>query len=260
MSFTDAALHLTQFGFKVFALMPGQKIPAISKKDGGRGCLDATDDENIIAAWGERFPRANIGLACGVPSGVLVIDLDPRNGSKESIERLAKRKQTFPPTVTAQTANGGTHLYFAYEPMLKNSKSALAPGIDVKTTGGYVVAPPSVLEGNRRYSWLVSPLGDCFPRLPRWVSEALKPKPQPVVVFNRDAAPKDIAPLANFVAQSGSGERNKSLFWAACRAAESGVLDGNGMQALTAAGISSGLEKEEVLKTIQSARKKSRIA
>jgi hypothetical protein len=260
MAFTDAALHLTQFGFKVFPLMPGQKIPAIAKRDGGRGCLEATDDENIIAAWGQRFPRANVGLACGLPSAVVVIDLDPRNGSKESIERLAKRKQTFPPTVTAKTANGGTHFYYAYEPQLKNSKSVLAPGIDVKTTGGYVVAPPSTLEGGRQYSWIISPLGDCLPRLPRWATEALKPKPQPVVVFNRDAAPKDIATLVDFVARAGSGERNNSLFWAACRAAEAGMLDGNAQESLLSAAQIAGLDKVEAAKTISSAYKKAKIA
>ena len=77
--FLDAAFHLTSFGFKVFPLLPGSKIPAIAKRDGGQGCLDATDNEETIAGWAKRFPRANIGVACGLPSGVIVIDLDPRN-------------------------------------------------------------------------------------------------------------------------------------------------------------------------------------
>lgn len=258
--FLDAAFHLTQFGFRVFPLMPGQKIPAVSKRDGGRGCLDATDDEEIIAAWARRYPKANIGVACGQPSGCVVIDLDPRNGSAESIDRLKSRKQTFTPTVTATTANGGTHFYYAYEPALKNSKSVLAPGIDVKTTGGYVVAPPSRLEGDRFYRWLNSPLGENLPRLPRWALEALKPKPQPVVIFNKDSAPKDIEPLAKAVLQSGDGSRNNILYWAACRAAESGILDKNAENSLAQAGESVGLERIEVWKTIGSAKKKMRIA
>jgi hypothetical protein len=258
--FLGAAFHLTQFGWKVFPLMPGQKIPAVPKSEGGRGCLDATDDEEIIGKWARRYPRANIGIACGQPSAAVVIDFDPRNGSEESVARLRTRKQMFTPTVTARTANGGTHLYYAFEPSLKNSKSVLAPGIDVKTTGGYVVAPPSVLEGDRRYSWVNSPLGGDLPRLPRWAVEALKPKPKPVVVYDSKSAPKDVAPLVDFVAAAGKGDRNNKLFWAACRAAETGLLDSKAEDLLAAAAQANGLDKIEVEKTIESARKKGKLA
>lgn len=257
--FLDAAFHLVSRGFKVFPLMVGQKIPAVPKSAGGRGCLDATDDDDIIERWAHGYPMANIGIACGLPSNCIVIDLDPRNGSDESVARLAARKQTFLPTVTARTANGGTHFYYAYEPSLKNSKSVLAPGIDVKTTGGYVVAPPSVLEGNRKYTWTRSPLGESLPRLPRWALEALKPRPTPVIAFNRDSAPKDIQPLADFVSKAGEGERNKVLFWAACRLAEAGLLDNAAKSALLGAALSSGLAKDESEKTISSATKKGKL-
>lgn len=258
--FLDAAFHLTGFGFHVFPLSIGLKIPAIAKDKGGRGCLDATNDEDIIADWARDYPKANIGVACGEPSGVVVIDLDPRNGSEASIARLAERKQTFTPTVTARTASGGTHLYYAFEPALKNSKSALAPGIDVKTTGGYVVAPPSVLKCGGRYTWERSPLGNCFPRLPRWAFEALKPKPKPIIAFNRDTAPADIVRLADFVAQSGKGERNNRLFWAACRAAETGALSPSAEASLSSAAQSAGLPRIEAEKTIESAKSKAKIA
>lgn len=257
--FLEAAFHLTQFGWKIFPLMSGQKIPAVPKSDGGRGCLDATDDEEQIGAWSRRYPRANIGLACGLPSGIVVIDLDPRNGSSESIARLQAKKQTFPPTVTAKTANNGTHLYYAHAPELKNSKSVLAPGIDVKTTGGYVVAPPSVLDGGKSYRWVNSPLGPDLPRLPRWAIEALKPKPQPVATFDRKAAPKDVGPLVDFVSRAKEGERNKALFWAACRAAESGQLDGGAQAAFLSAAQVAGLDRPSAEKTIASALKKGRI-
>ena len=257
--FLDAAFHLTQFGFKVFPLLRGAKIPAVPKDKGGRGCLDATDDEEAIASWARLYPRANIGIACGVPSGIIVIDLDPRNGSAESISKLKARKQLFPDTVTVQTANGGTHFYYAYEPALKNSKSALAPGIDVKTTGGYVVAPPSVLDGGKAYRWLLSPLGDSLPRLPKWATEALKPKPVVAKAFDSKSGPKDIAPLVDFVSKAGQGDRNKKLFWAACRAGESSLLDGAGQAAFLSAALACGLDKIEAEKTIQSAAKRANV-
>jgi len=258
--FLDAAFHLCQFGFKVFPIAAGAKIPAVPKAQGGRGCLDATDDEEVICGWARNFPRSNIGIACGLPSKVIVIDFDPRNGSDDSVKRLAAKKQLFPATVTARTANGGIHMYYAYEAELKNSKSALAPGIDVKTTGGYVVAPPSRLDGGKAYSWAVSPLGDCFPRLPKWAIEALKPRPAPVQPYNSKDGPKDIQKLVDFVAGAGEGNRNKALFWAVCRAVESGQLDSAGETAFTSAALACGLDKTETVKTISSAKTKARAA
>jgi len=175
--FLEAAFYLVPLGFRIFPLMPGSKIPAISKDKGGRGCLDATDDEEIIEDWAHHLPRANVGIATGKPSNCIVIDLDPRNGADKSIELLKEAGHVFPPTVTAMTANGGMHFYYAYEASLRNSKSVLAPGIDVKTTGGYVVAPPSVLDGGKRYTWQNSPLGGDLPRLPQWAVQKLKPAP-----------------------------------------------------------------------------------
>lgn len=255
MDFLSAAFDLTRWGWKVFPLAVNEKIPA-----GGHGVKDATDDEEAIAAWARRNPRANIGVACGLVSGICVIDLDPRNGSEDSIARLASRKQIFTPTVSVRTANGGYHLYYAFQPDLKNSKSVLAPGIDFKTCGGYVVGPPSVLTGGKVYSWTNSPLGGDLPRLPRWAVEALKPKPKPVLVHDRDAAPKDIAPLVDFVAKAGKGDRNKILFWAACRAAETGMLDGNAEASFLSAAMASGLDKIESEKTIESARSRKKLA
>jgi hypothetical protein len=260
MDFLDAAFHLTQFGFKVFPLAALQKAPAVPARFGGRGCLEATDDEEIIADWARKYPRANIGIACGGLSGCVVIDLDPRNGSDATVAALAARGRTFPPTVTARTANGGTHFYYAFDASLKNSKSVLGEGIDVKTVGGYVVAPPSLLDSQRKYTWQCAPLGDRFPALPGWVLESLKPKPQPVVTYNRDSAPRDIEPLVRFVAQTGDGSRNKALFWAACRASESGLLDGAARAAFEHAAVSAGLERKEVLKTLDSAGKKKKLS
>lgn len=259
MDFLASAFDLTRFGWKVFPLCHGQKIPQIAKKDGGRGCLDATDDEDVIGEWDRRYPRANIGVATGECSNIVVIDLDPRNGSQESLERLASRKQTFPDTVVARTANGGVHLYYAFEPALRNSKSALAPGIDIKTTGGYVVAPPSELVGGKKYTWLNSPLGEHLPRVPRWVVEALKPKPLPIFPRSDKPAPGTVRHLVGFVANATNGSRNNCLFWASSRAAEAGILDAAAKGAFVEAAASVGLDRIEAAKTVDSAMKRGKL-
>jgi Bifunctional DNA primase/polymerase, N-terminal len=265
MHFLEAALDLTAFGWKVFPLAPWSKEPAISKDAGGRGCHDASDDADAIAEWGHRYPRANIGIATGEPSGILVIDLDPRNGSEETVAKLASKKQTFSATVQVRTWSGGTHLYYAWQSGIINSKSKLGRGIDVKTTGGYVVAPPSKVRCKETrktagYVWVRSPLGEYLPRLPQWAVEALKPKPQPIMPRSSVQAPKDIAPLVKFVAGAPEGQRNNSLYWAACRAAEAGTLGQSEAAAFLDAALAAGLERDKAAKTIASALRRGKVA
>lgn len=261
MDFFNAALDLVQFGWKVFPLRAWAKEPLISKDDGGRGCHDATDDADMIAEWGRRFPNANIGIATGEPSGFLVVDFDPRNGSEETIAMLAAKKQTFPPTIEVRTWSGGMHLYFAWRPGIINSKSKLGKGIDVKTTGGYVVGAGSRVRQDGTsgvYGWVRSPLGDQIPCLPQWAVEVLKPKPQPIAPRSINA-PKDISALVRFVAHSRPGQRNNSLYWAACRAAEAGILTSTAKSAFISAAIAAGEERQKAISTVESAGRGSRI-
>ncbi len=265
MSFFEKALDLVQFGWPVFPLGHLSKEPLISKDEGGNGCHDATDNEEVIAKWGRRYPNANIGIATGEPSGFLVIDLDPRNGSEETIAKLAQKKQTFPPTVEVRTWSGGTHLYYRWQPGIINSKSKLGRGIDVKTTGGYVVAPPSRVRCKETgktgvYSWVRSPLGDQLPRLPQWAVEALKQKPAPILSRSSIQATQDVARLVNFVAHAPEGQRNNSLYWASCRAAEAGTLGQSEAAAFLDAAVAAGLESDRAAKTIASAARKGKIA
>jgi hypothetical protein len=54
----------------------------------------------------------------------------------------------------ASTPSGGGHLYFRPPPgvEIRNSAGKLGPGLDVRGVGGYVVAPPSVIDG-KAYRW-----------------------------------------------------------------------------------------------------------
>jgi hypothetical protein len=263
MDFLTAAADLCAFGWIVFPLAPGSKVPAIPGAKGGRGCLDATDDEEIIADWSHHIPNANIGIACGEPSGIIVVDFDPRNGSRRTVEFLASQKKTFPPTVEVETWSGGRHLYYRWESAIKNSKSKLGAGIDIKTTGGYVVAPPSFVRekgASGRYRWVRSPLGDCLPRLPRWAVEALKPKPEPIIRPKPGSSPKEVDGLIGFVGGCGHGNRNNALYWAARRVVETGNYGASEKDALISAAIASGLPRSEAEKTVASAFRNGGIA
>lgn len=119
------------------------------------GVKDATTDEAQIRKWWETWPDANIGIACGRESGIVVLDIDPRNGGEESLARLIEKHGELPTTATCTTGSGGAHHYFKY-PKEGIRKKVLEPGIDLISDGGYVVAPPSVHESGNGYSWLES--------------------------------------------------------------------------------------------------------
>jgi hypothetical protein len=91
----------------------------------------------------------NIGIICGAISGIVVIDIDPRNGGSVS-EYLRK----YPTDHFVHTGSGGAHLYYKH-PGGKVPNIHPAPGIDIKGDGGYVVAPPSLHpDTNQPYLWV----------------------------------------------------------------------------------------------------------
>ena len=114
----------------------------------------ATTDPGVIRFWWREKPRSNVGILCGQRSGLVVIDIDPRNGGKESIEALLSELGSLPQTPMVLTGGGGYHLYFRYPPAYLIPKSKPRPGIDIQSDGSQVVAPPSIHPTTgQRYRW-----------------------------------------------------------------------------------------------------------
>jgi hypothetical protein len=113
------------------------------------GFKDATQDQDRIAAWWKRWPDANVGIPTGAASGLLVVDCDPRNGGPADRSELIERCGPIPDTAEAITGGGGRHLFFRYG--RGAVPKTLAPGIDLKGDGGYVVAPPSAHASGNAY-------------------------------------------------------------------------------------------------------------
>jgi hypothetical protein len=138
----SAALYYAQQGLRVFPLQPRSKIP----HKGTRGCLEASSDPQQIEAWWRRWPDSNVGIATG--HLVDVIDIDGPVGVKS----WAIMNGLPPILGTVSTPrHGGNHLYIAALGL--SNKAGLAPGIDIRGAGGYVVAPPSVNADGVRYYW-----------------------------------------------------------------------------------------------------------
>lgn len=257
VDFLAHSLTFVTLGWRVFPVSPGSKLPAVPKTEGGRGVLDATNDTKQIEKWAARWPNANIGVACGPESGIIVLDIDTGHGGLEAIRALQKQGKHFPSTVMARTANGGWHAYFRWVAGPNNSKSRLGKGIDIRTGGGYVVAPPSVLDGGKAYSWQRRPLGPMLPDFPAWAVQALKPREETPFFHERVGDPGDMKPLLDKLLELGNGERNSILYWCALRGAEmvkrGEISPSDVANQLRFASMSKGITAKEADKTIGSA-------
>lgn len=169
---TDIGTYAIELGVNNWAAGPlNGKVPAIP---GGRGVLDFTTDTDVIAAWwGGRYAGCNIGAR--VPDSMVVVDIDPRHGGHRSIAELEQRHGRLPETLTTISGrgDGGRHLFFR-RPSGKLTSKRLGPGVDLKTSSGYVVMPPSIHpDSGQPYTRIDAPLA----APPAWLVTLLKPEP-----------------------------------------------------------------------------------
>lgn len=217
----DVVLQYVRMGWRVFPCHPTGHQPLDGSKDkhGRSGFYLATTDERQIRTWWTRWPEAAIGLRTGEISGVFAVDIDPRNGGSFSIEHIEAEHGELPETVESQTGGGGRHLFFRWPGKpVKCSTSEIAPGIDVKGDGGYVILPPSDHKSGREYCWLFGQEpGECdIADAPAWLLGMIE---QPTVCATQveDAGPavgdeipdgyrnKTLASLAGHMRQVGMG-------------------------------------------------------
>ena len=119
-----------------------------------RGFKEATTDPEGIRAWWAHWPAANVGVATGRNSGIVVIDIDPRHGGFVAFDELSA-EVNIPDTLSANTGGGGRHLVFSYPANYTvRSRNNWRPGIDVKSAGGYIIADPSNHISGGSYSWI----------------------------------------------------------------------------------------------------------
>jgi hypothetical protein len=135
----NAALSLAQQGLPVFPCAD-DKRPAWSKAEGGNGFHDASDNsEAVERLFGHR--RASlIGVPTGIPSGFDVLDIDPRHGGHNW---WFANKHRMPDTWMHRTRGGGLHALFRHVDPVRNSESKIAPGVDTRGQGGYLIWWPA---------------------------------------------------------------------------------------------------------------------
>lgn len=241
----EAALKYAARGWLVFPLTPNAKAPLASLVP--HGVKDATKDAATIRDWWTRQPDANVAIACGVGDcGPYVVDVDaPCGGHKhDGAASLSSAGIKLPDTLTATTPNGGRHFYFGLltpptADRVKNCANVNGlDGVDVRTSGGYIVAPPSTIDG-KGYAWTnyekTKYLTDYPAALylkPKPQPVAPPPKPQPSALSSADLIDRARRYLATCdAAVSGQGGHNATL-----HAAHSLVV-GYGLDDATALGL-----------------------
>ena len=120
------------------------------------GVKDARSNPELVKRAWQSHSRANIGIATGKASGIVVLDIDPRNGGDATLLELEKNLGKLPDTVTAKTGGGGRHFIFKYPSVVVRNDSAgkiLGKGVDILSDGKIMVAPPSRHASGRRYEW-----------------------------------------------------------------------------------------------------------
>ena len=115
------------------------------------GLLDATTDLARIETYWAAHPEVNVAVRTGEPSGLVVLDIDGQDGA-DNLAELERLHGPLPQTASVKTPRG-SHYYFVWPGVpVKTTAGAIAPGIDIRGDGGYVVAPPSSTSAGG-YEW-----------------------------------------------------------------------------------------------------------
>jgi len=172
-----------------------------------RGYQSQLPEEDDIRFWWRKWPLANIGLATGELSGILVLDADGTDARKEVLRRGGLEN-----TPTVWTGKiGGAHFHLAYPGGDVRNFARKLPGTDMRAQGGYVLMPPSVHATGNEYRWAEGTRH--LPRavVPEWLTELFTASPEAAGEFH------GTIDLDEILTGIPEGKRDDTLFRYACK-------------------------------------------
>ncbi len=226
------------------------------------GVKEATTDQQTIKDWWTRWPDANIAIATGAISGLIVLDVDPRHDGDDSLQELLNEYGSIPETVEVKTGGGGRHIFFQHPGGKIGNRANLLPGLDIRADGGYVVAAPSVHASGNPYEWELSSHPDeiNIAPMPEWLLNLMR-QPKMLTANNSTSHLSLVNRPSKAVIQSDvipEGRRNDTLFRMACSLRGKGFDETQIYTALYGANVLQcipPLPEQEVLNIVNSAMK-----
>lgn len=135
----EQALKYEADGIGVIPVTPGNKHPPLVE---WKRYQTERPSRSQVTEWWTTMPNANIAMLTGKISDLSVIDLDGDEGRKSFFEYL----QGHLPGTRVHATPHGRHILLTYTPALQTTAGIL-PGVDIRSEGGYVIAPPSIVAG-----------------------------------------------------------------------------------------------------------------
>lgn len=236
----------------------GEKAKAPLTKN---GLHDASLDLATVKGWWRNHRDAAIGIPTGIVWDVLDVDIKEGADGRKHMSRLQSLGLLNGCQRIVKTPSGGFHLYFKAAPGLTNTANA-ALGLDVRATGGYVLAAGSYIEtpDYAGYYTDMGPVEDHTddPLLWNLIASSLLPVDQttrkPIVLLEYERQ-SSLASLRGWLSERQSGERNNALHWAVCRCIENGLDP----YELTEVAYLIGLTEDETNLTISSALRRAGV-
>lgn len=255
----DCALEYAQRGLHVFPC-------GIDKRPLTKGGLyDATTEPEKIRRLWRRWPNASIAAPTGSINGTWVLDVDrPKKPGDadglKSLEELEAKYGELPHTTRQRTGGGGDQFFFEWTGQeIRNSAGKVAPGIDVRGEGGYVILPPSAHPSGEQYEWCVR---YSLAEAPEWLVDLAMGRPKPEALPRKEGlvtTPYGQAALLDETRKlraAPEGQRNETLNkcgFALGQLIAGGELDeSEATTMLNSTAQSIGLETREVQATIRS--------
>jgi putative DNA primase/helicase len=208
-----AALSYAQQGLRVFPITPNEAFPPLITEWQHK----ATCDLKQIKKWWATWPEANVAIATGMESGVIVVDVDMKNGKngKATLSALVKQHENFA-TRMAGSPTGGEHYHFKSPGYKIGNRAGFAHGIDFRGDGGYIVVAPS-RRSEGVYAWTNdSDIAPC----PAWLLDLIKTEKSAEVKATASDADKIVAGSRNaYLASLAGSMRNKGAVPEAIHAA-----------------------------------------
>lgn len=168
----EGAIGCVRRGMKVFPVKANQKIPFAE----GWQAWARESTEDMVRRHAQKYPKDNWGV-CAEASGLCIVDVDVKEGKKgtASFRKLIEKFGQLPPTLTSRTPSGGLHYFFKGKTKSGNSPLQGYPDIDIKSVGGYVLAPGSIIDG-RAYEIIHEAE---IAEVPHWLCELNESRKQP---------------------------------------------------------------------------------